>query len=332
MFSIDLAIKFGSNEIIIYRKGIGLVAKEPAFLAVEETNDKMKVRAIGKKAEKLFLSSGNNITVYQPIKNSEIIDEKMATILLSEILNDTIHDKFFLNKISALVAVPCALNIEQLNKLKKVLQSSGIGKISFVQNSVCARANLDNLDSHSYIMVVDIGKYLTDISVLNEYNFVFGRMYYIGGADMDESITTFIADNHNLTVSDMTSEAVKNEIASLYLRDMNTAEYIGIDDNDKFIRKTISASEVRVAIENVYNEIFERIKKVLGQLNKEIYKDVCNNGIMFVGGSSTIAGLYEYAKKKLELPIIIPDEPSDMVILGAGKLLGNNKEFLKINY
>ena len=36
MFNIDLAIKFGSNEIIIYRKGIGIIAKEPAFLAVIE--------------------------------------------------------------------------------------------------------------------------------------------------------------------------------------------------------------------------------------------------------------------------------------------------------
>ena len=43
MFNIDLAIKFGSNEIIIYRKGIGIIAKEPAFLAVIE-NGKKKLR------------------------------------------------------------------------------------------------------------------------------------------------------------------------------------------------------------------------------------------------------------------------------------------------
>ncbi len=330
MFNIDLAIKFGSNEIIIYRKGIGIIAKEPAFLAVVENGKKLKIKAIGKQAEKLFLSKTSNVTVYQPIKNSEIVNEKMAVVLISEILKNIIQDKFLLTNLTALVAVPCALNERQLMLLKKVLHESGINKITFVQNSVCTRANLD-LDPHSHIMVVDIGKYITDISVLNEFNFDFGRMYFIGGQDMDKSITTFIADNHGLEVSDLTSEAVKNEVASLYDRDLYKTEYVGIDENNKFVRQEISANEVRLAILNVYDEIFKLIDDVMHRLPKEISADVYNNGVVFVGGSSSISGLYEYAKKKIDLPIIIPDEPTDAVILGAGKLLNSGKEFLKIN-
>ena len=51
MFNIDLAIKFGSNEISIYQKGFGIVSKEPAFLAVVENGKDIKVKAIGKQAE-----------------------------------------------------------------------------------------------------------------------------------------------------------------------------------------------------------------------------------------------------------------------------------------
>lgn len=331
MFNIDLAIKFGSNEIIIYRKGFGIIAKEPAYLAVIENGKSIKVKATGKDAERLFHSKSSNVTVYQPIEKSEIINEKMATILLSEIISKVITDKMFLTHVNALVAVPCALNEKQLLLLKKVLQESGIGKITFVQNSVCARANL-SLDSHSHIMVVDIGKYITDISVLNDFNFEFGRMYFVGGENMDKSITTFIMDNHELEVSDMTSEAVKNEVASLYERDMYKTEYIGIDAHNKFVRKEITANEVRVAIINVYDRIFDLIRETLTSLPKEIAADIYNNGVMFVGGSSRIAGLYEYAKKKLEMPIIMPDNPVDSVILGAGKLLSSDKEFIKIKF
>ena len=330
MFNIDLAIKFGSNEIIVYRKGIGIIAKEPAYLAVIETGKKIKIKAIGKRAEKLFLSKSSNVTVYQPIKNSEIVNEKMAVVLISEILKNIIQDKFLLTNLTALVAVPCALNEKQLITLKRVLHESGINKITFVQNSVCVRANLE-LDPHSHIMVVDIGKYITDISVLNEFNFDFGRMYFIGGQDMDKSITTFISDNHSLEVSDLTSEAVKNEIASLYDRDLYKTEYIGIDENNKFVRHDISANEVRLAILNIYDEIFKLINDVMQRLPKEISADVYNNGVVFVGGASSIAGLYEYAKKKIDLPIIVPDEPMDSVIVGAGKLLNSGKDFLKIN-
>ena len=180
MFNVELAIKFGSNEIIVFRKGFGIVEKVPAYLAVQENGNKFKVKATGKEAEKLFHSKSSNVTVYQPIVNSEIVNVKMAEMLLTEIIKNVIPDKFLLTNVSVLVSVPCALNENQLLKIKKVLHSAGVNKMTFVQNGVCARANL-NVDSHARIMVVDIGKFITDISVMNDYNFDFGRMYFIGG-------------------------------------------------------------------------------------------------------------------------------------------------------
>ena len=330
MSKVELAIKFGSNEIFVFRKGFGIVDKVPAYLAVVENGNKIQVKATGKSAEKMFHSKSSNVTVYQPILNSEIVNEKMAIVLLEEIVKSVIVDRFMLTGVNVLVAVPCALNEQQLLKIKKVLHCAGMNKITFVQNGVCARANLD-IDSHSRVMVVDIGKYITDISVLNDYNFDFGRMYFLGGKNMDTSLTSFIQDNYNLEVSDMTSEAIKNEIVSLYDRDLYRIEYIGIDENNKFVKNEITASEVKVAIVNIYDKIFELINNVLKELPKDIVADIYNNGIMFVGGASKIAGLYEYAKKKLDMPIIVPDEPQDCVILGAGKLLSKDSEFIKIS-
>ena len=172
MFNVDLAIKFGSNEIIIFRKGFGIIAKEPAYLAVVETGAKIKVKAAGKDAERLFLGKASNVTIYQPIKNSEIVNEKMAVILLQTIIKSTIQDRFLLTHLNALVAVPCALNPKQLQLIENVLHQSGVGKVRFVQNSVCARANLE-LDAHAHLMVVDIGKFITDISILTDHSFDF---------------------------------------------------------------------------------------------------------------------------------------------------------------
>ncbi len=330
MLNVELAIKFGSNEIIVFRKGFGIVEKVPAYLAVVEDGKKIKVKAIGKEAEKLFNSKSSNVTVYQPIVKSEIVNSKMAGMLLESIMKNVIPDRFLLANVSVLVAVPCALNEQQLISIKKVLHSAGVNKITFVQNGVCARANLD-VDTHARIMVVDIGKFITDISVMNDYNFDFGRMYFLGGEDMDSSITSFIQDNYSLEVSNLTSEAAKNEVASLYDRDVYRVEYIGIDENNRFVRRDITANEVKVAVVNLYDKIFDLIKDVLSNLPKDIAADVYGNGVMFVGGASKIAGLYEYAKQKLDLPIIIPDDPQDSVILGAGKLLSLGNEFLKIN-
>ena len=78
MFSINLAIKFGSNEIIIYRKGFGIIAKEPAYLAVIEHDNKLKVKATGKEAEKMFevmkkaLPEVKNIKFTNKLKNHPV--------------------------------------------------------------------------------------------------------------------------------------------------------------------------------------------------------------------------------------------------------------------
>ncbi len=328
MFNIDLAIKFGSSEISVYKKAVGIIAKEPAYLAVVENGKKVKVKAVGKAAEELFHSPSSNVTVYQPIVNGCVENEKMCILLLSEIVNKCISNKGVLQSVSALVAVPCGLNDEQLKILKNVLHESGIDKIKFVANAVCAHANLD-FDKKSHIMVVDIGKQVTDITILNGYDIDFGRMCFIGGETMDESLTTFIQDNHNLEVSNLTSEAIKNEVASLYERDLYSTEYIGIDENNKFAKHSITANEVRVAIQNVYDTILDIILEVIKLQPKEIAAEIYSNGVMFVGGGSKISGLYEYAKKKLEMPIIIQEDPANSVILGAGKLL-NVKDYTKI--
>ena len=329
MFRIDLGLKFGSNEIIVYKKGSGIVAKEPAYLAVSTNGRLVKVHAIGKKAEKLFNAKSTNYQVFRPIENGEIVDEKMAKLLLGKIIENVVEDNLLITNVYALVAVPSALNEQQLLLIKKVLRECGVNKVEFVFNSVCVQSSLD-FDSHAHIMVVDIGKNVTDISVLNEYNFCFGRMYFLGGEDMDKSIVTFVADNYGLKISTQTAEKIKNEVASLYNRDMYAYEFVGTNENGNMARASITAIYVRLAISNVYDAVFERIGQIVKTLPADVVNDIYNTGVVFVGGGSKIAGLYEYAKNKLDFPVIVADEPADAVVLGLGKLLSSEKEFLKL--
>lgn len=331
MFRVDLGIKFGGNEIIVFKKGSGIVVKEPAYLAVTTNGKAMNVHAIGKKAQKMFYSKSSNYKVYHPIENGEIVNEKMAKLLIGKIVETAVDNKLFITSIYALVAVPTALNEQQLLLIKKVLHESGINKVEFVFNSVCVWSDL-NFDSHKHAMIVDIGKNITDVSVLNEYNLNFGRMYYIGGRDMDKSIVTFIADNYGLNITEQTAEDIKNEIASLYNRDMYSCEFVGSNENNNLVRATIKANDVRLAIANVYDAIIERVDQVLKSLPSEVANDVYNTGIVFVGGGSKIPGFYEYVKSKLDFPVIVAENPSDAVILGLGKLLSADKEFLKITF
>ena len=331
MFSIKLAIKFGSGEISVYQKGVGVIAKEPAFLAVTGSGKNLKVKAIGKRAEKLIYSKTEDLSVVQPIVNAQIENSKMATLLFSEILHNLVQNRSFVSHISALVAVPCGLNYGQLRKIKKVIKASGISEITFVSNAVCVREMFDFEESEP-IAVVDIGKNVTDITVLNDFEIYAGRTYFVGGDDMDKSISTFIQDNHNLEVLDITSEEIKNEISSLYEKDTHSTKFIGIDTDNHFRKDDITASEVALAITSVYDSILNVCKDVINSLDKNTSARIYKNGIVFVGGASSIPGLYEYLNRKIEASIIIPENPTDTVLIGASKLLNKSEEFPTIDF
>ena len=175
-------------------------------------------------------------------------------------------------------------------------------------------------------MIVDMGKYLTDISVLTKYDFVMGRNYLIGGGEMDTALATYIEDNYNITIGDDHAETIKNELASMYDNDMYTVTFEGINPKDEYQEVTMRANEARVAIIGVYDKIFDLIEEVLEELPSNILAEIKKYGIVFTGGVASINGLVEYATKRLNLPTRVVDNPKDAVILGAGKLLSLNKE------
>ena len=318
---IQLAIKFGSNEIIVYRKGLGIVARMSSYVATTKGGN--RICAYGDEAKRLYALKSSQYDLHEPIQGINIINLKLAHALLNQLVNEAIFEN---GKIEALIAVPCALTEKKLLELKILLHNVGISKLNFVQNSVCVRTNLPNVSESANIMIVDMGKYLIDVSVLTRYEFVMGRNYLIGGAEMDNALATYISDNYSVTISEDVAESVKNELASMYANDMYTTTFKGIDENSEYKDITMRANEARVAVIGVYDKIFDLIEETLETLPGDVLAQVKKHGIVFTGGVSSINGLVEYASKRLNMPAMVVENPKDAVILGAGKLLSLNKE------
>lgn len=324
MSKIELAIKFGSNEIIVYRKGFGIMARVSSYVATKSK----KICAYGDDAKRLCELKGSQYTLNQPIQGIDIVDKRLALALVNHIISDAIFEN---GKIEALVAVPCALTEKKLLELKMLLHKAGINKLNFVQNSVCVRAGL-NVGEADKVMIVDMGKFLVDVSVLTRYEFIMGRNYLIGGSVMDEALATYIQDNYGVTINNQTAQTIKDEIASMHTNDMYTTTFVGVDENGEYKEVTMRANEVRVAIIGVYEKIFDLVDEVLEGLSVETLAEVRKNGIVFVGGVSSIDGLVEYTAKRFNMPTYVMNNPKDAVMLGAGKLLTLNKgDYPRIN-
>lgn len=330
MSRINIAVKFGNNELIFFRQGVGIIARHQAFLAVNQRGGSLVVKAFGNDAQKLIDSK--SATIYKPFDRLDVKNHKMATLLVRKILNDSILDKFFLTSINAIIAVPCAMNHKQLSDLKSVFKNAGCRKVTFVQNGVCSRAYFDQFAPNDFSVMVDIGKFVTDISVLNDFEFFKGKVCLLGGVDMDSSLQTYIKDNFDLSINIQTAENLKKNIGSLYNKDLFNTEFTGVNSDNAITNQQITANEIRIAISNTYDHIFDLVNEFIDTLPNEIKTQLTKTGIVLSGGASSIPGLFEYANKKFAYPIHIVNNPKESAILGAGKLLTKEKEFVKINF
>jgi len=317
---IEIAIKFGSNEIIVYRKGYGIIARKSSYVITPKGG--RRACAYGDEAKRLYNLKSSQYDLHEPIQGINIVNQKLAIKLLNNIIDEAIGEN---GKIHAIVAVPCALTEKKLLELKGLLNSVGIAKMHFVQNAVCVRFDLPQIDESMPLMIVDMGKYLIDLSILTKHEFIAGRNYLIGGAEMDNALATYIEDNYGITISLDKAENIKNDLASMYANDMYTTTFKGINAQNEYQEVTMRANEARVAIIGVYDKIFDLIEEFMETLPSEMLAEIRKNGIVFTGGVSSINGLVEYASKRLNMPASVVDNPKDAVMLGAGKLLSLNK-------
>lgn len=314
----ELAVKLGSDEIVVYRKGEGILARVPAYVAVNKSG---LIRFYGKDAFARVNTKNENLTIIQPIKNGVITDKELAVKLISHIFETNHISASIFKHVVGVVAVPCGLSLNDLETVSYVMKMSGIDSLRLVQSGACAREFENLWDKKRYVCVVDIGASITDISIVSGEDFHSGADYMIGGVQMNDAIQTFIFDNYFGTISKETAEFVKKDIGSLYNRDFAKSELTAVADDGSAKKIEIKAHEIRTAICGIYDKIFTLVKNYINEQGVSIINEIRNNGILFCGGATQIAGFYEYAKTKFDFPVHLSKNPMDAVLLGASKIV-----------
>ena len=62
-----IGVDLGTSNTYIYRKGRGIVVREPSVIAIDEERD--KVVALGEDAYEMMGKEPNNVKAYRPIKD-----------------------------------------------------------------------------------------------------------------------------------------------------------------------------------------------------------------------------------------------------------------------
>jgi rod shape-determining protein MreB len=316
---INLGIDFGGSYVSIYKKGEGVIFKEPSLIAVKGSNSKYKITAIGNEA-KNKQNKHNDVLVFSPFSEGLVKSVDYASLYLKNILLKLFKRVMF-SKICCTLAIPCGTNLHQEKEYMQICSGLKINCLGTVRGAICSVISAKD-NPHYPQLIVDIGGAKTDVAVVNGNSILHGATLGLGGTAMDNSIINAVEKKYDLIIDELTAEMIKNNIGSLYSNDTLNTEIIGIDIKTQTPRGCVVYSkEIRECLIPYFNEIVNVIKATFSEFSESELVPIVKNGILLTGGITGISGIEQFFSNKLGINATISEYADNSVILGLSKFV-----------
>lgn len=317
----ELGIDLGTSNILVYRRGKGIVLTEPTVVAVKNG----KVLAVGNEAREMLGRTPGNIRAIRPLKNGVIADYT-TTRKMFAYLFDKVVGKRRIFKPRVMICVPSGVTNVERRAVIKAAQEAGAGMAITIEEPMAAAIGCGlPIDTAGGNMVVDMGGGTVDIAVISLGGPVVSESLRIAGNSMDEAIVRHIRNVYNLMIGDPTAEEIKMRIGSAFTLDEEVDMPIRGRDAVTGLPKTleVSSEEIRDALSEPVRQISERICDVLEKTPPELSSDIIERGITLTGGGALLRGFDRLLEEITQIPVRVAESALNCVVIGTGRALEN---------
>ena len=317
----EIGVDLGTANILVYRRGKGIVLSEPTVVAVSNNNG--KVLAVGTEAREMLGRTPGNISAIRPLKDGVIADYSTTLKMLEYILDKTCGRRRIF-KPTMLVCVPSGVTNVERRAVIQAAQEAGAGTASTIEEPMAAAIGAGlPIASPGGNMVVDIGGGTSDIAVISLGGIVISMSLRVGGTKFDEAIVRHVRNTYNLMIGDPTAEEIKIRIGSAYPLQQELRMEIRGRDLVAGLPKTveITSEEVREALSEPVRQIAEKLCSVLEETPPELGSDVIERGITLTGGGALIRGIDRLLNSITDIPVRVADNALNCVAIGTGRAL-----------
>ncbi|MFZ4506178.1 MAG: rod shape-determining protein [Fimbriimonas sp.] len=316
----EIGIDLGTANILVYRRGKGIVLNEPTVVAIGANG---RVLAVGNEARDMLGRTPGNITAIKPLKDGVIADYTTTLKMIQYIFDKTCGTHRFL-KPTALVCVPSGVTNVERRAVVQAAREAGAGLAMTIEEPMAAAIGAGlPISSPGGNMVVDIGGGTTDIAVISLGGIVLSQSLRVGGNKMDEAIIRHIRNVHNLMIGEPTAEEIKIKIGSASKLPQPLRMEIRGRDLVQGLPKTIeiTSDEICEALTEPLRQIAEKLCTVLETTPPELSSDVIERGITMTGGGALLRGLDKMLNEKTDITIRVADNALNCVAIGTGRAL-----------
>ena len=322
MFSADMAIDLGTANTLVYVKGRGIVLNEPSVVAFATKNGKKEVLAVGEDAKLMLGRTPGSIQAIRPMRDGVIADFEITEAMLRTFINK-VQRRRTLVRPRVVVCVPSGITGVEKRAVRESTESSGAREVFLIEEPMAAAIGSGLPITEPAGNMIDIGGGTTEIAVISLAGTVHAQSLKVGGDRLDAAIIEHLRRKYNLLIGERTAEQIKVRIGTVDpTGHVEQMEVRGRDASAGVPKTTVVGSdEVCEALSEPVAEILMAVRTALEQTPPELSADIVDKGIVLAGGGAMLRGLDVLIRDDTGLPVLIADDPSSAVVLGAGYTL-----------
>ena len=298
----DIGIDLGTANILVFLKDRGIILNEPSLVALDERNG--DVIAVGERAYQMVGRTPKEINVHHPLKGGVIADIAVTEQLL-ELFMQKLNLNSWFSKPDILICTPTNITtVEQ----KAIIQAA----------IKCGGRNI-YLEEEPKVAAVGVG--------LDIFSPIGNMVIDIGGGTSDFAISEYIKDKYQLIIGDRTAEAIKMNLGSAIEVENESDMIVKGRDMTTGLPKTVTiyTNEIYHCLKEMLDTIGEEARLVLEATPPELAGDIIERGVMVTGGGALIQGIDRMLSEKLQVPVMVAENPLQSVAIGTGILLNRIK-------
>jgi len=324
-FSVDMGIDLGTANTLVCIQNEGIVLSEPSVVAVKKGTNEVLLDgdAVGLQAKEMLGKTPGNIQAIRPLRNGVIADFEITEKMLRYFIRK-VHDRSYMIRPRIVISIPSGITAVEKRAVINSAERAGARKVFLVSEPMAAGIGAQlPITEPVASMVVDIGGGTTEVAVLSLFGIVYCRSIRVAGDHMDNAVINFMRNNFNLMVGEQTAERIKIGIGSAFPQQNELEmEVAGRDLTLGLPRRAlINSEQVREALNGPVQEIIMAIRSTLEDTPPELAADLVNSGITLVGGGALLRGLDRMVEEEVQLPVKIAEDPLTCVARGTGEFL-----------
>lgn len=326
VFSVDMGIDLGTANTVVCVRDKGVILSEPSVVAVKKGTNEVLLNgnAVGIVAKEMIGKTPGAIQAIRPLKNGVIADFDITREMLSYFIRKVHGNRKWGVSPRVIIAIPSGGTEVEKRAVINSAERAGARKVYLIEQPMASGigSGLPIRDPEGS-MIVDIGGGTTEVALMSLAGIVQGQSVRVGGDAFDESIVNHMKNTYSLLIGHNMAERIKIGIGSAApLDEEMEMEVKGLDQVTGLPKKVmVNSEEVREGLKDQVVKIVEAIKSTLESSPPELAADLVDRGIMMAGGSSQLRNLDKMIEEKTGLPVQRAEDPLTCVARGTGVVL-----------